>query len=47
MEVFDMTRQFTKEFKEDAVRYYEDHKDLGITACEKTLEQAKLHYMIG
>lgn len=32
-----MSRQFTKEFKEDAVRYYEEHKDLGITVCAKNL----------
>lgn len=28
MEDFNMSRQFTKEFKEDAVRYYNEHKDL-------------------
>ena len=32
-----MSRQFTKEFKEDAVRYYLEHKDLGLTVCEKNL----------
>ena len=32
-----MSRQFTKEFKEDAVRYYNEHKDLGITVCAKNL----------
>jgi transposase len=32
-----MSRQFTKEFKEDAVRYYLEHKDLGITVCAKNL----------
>ena len=35
MEGFNMSRQFTKEFKEDAVRYYLEHKDLGITVCAK------------
>ncbi|MDT8719763.1 transposase [Clostridium sp. 19966] len=30
-------QQFTKEFKEDAVRYYLEHKDLGITQCAKNL----------
>lgn len=30
-------QQFTKEFKEDAVRYYLEHKDLGITTCAKNL----------
>lgn len=37
MEGFNMSRQFTKEFKEDAVRYYLEHKDLGITLCAKNL----------
>jgi transposase len=37
MEDFIMSRQFTKEFKEDAVRYYEDHNDLGLTVCAKNL----------
>jgi transposase len=32
-----MSRQFTKEFKEDAVRYYNEHKELGITVCGKNL----------
>lgn len=36
-----MSRQFTKEFKDDAVRYYLDHKDLGLTACEKNLGTSK------
>ncbi|WP_443659021.1 hypothetical protein [Clostridium algidicarnis] len=36
-----MSRQFTKEFKEDAVRYYLDHKDLGLTACAKNLGTSK------
>lgn len=30
-------QQFAKEFKEDAVRYYLEHKDLGITLCAKNL----------
>ena len=37
MEDFIMSRQFTKEFKEDAVRYYEEHNDLGLTVCAKNL----------
>ena len=41
MEGFNMSRQFTKEFKEDAVRYYLDHKDLGLTACAKNLGTSK------
>lgn len=30
-------QQFTKEFKEDAVRYYLEHKDLGLGICAKNL----------
>ena len=37
MEGLYMSRQFTKQFKEDAVRYYLEHKDLGITECAKNL----------
>ncbi|MBU3207728.1 transposase [Clostridium algidicarnis] len=36
-----MSRQFTKEFKEDAVRCYLDHKDLALTACTKNLGTSK------
>lgn len=32
-----MSRQFTKEFKEDAARYYIEHKDLGLMVCAKNL----------
>lgn len=32
-----MSRQYTKEFKEDATRYYIDHKDLGLAVCAKNL----------
>ena len=31
-----MSKQFTKEFKEDAVRYYIDHKDLGLAECSRS-----------
>jgi transposase len=37
MEGLIMSRQLTKEFKEDAVRYYLEHKDLGLTVCAKNL----------
>jgi len=32
-----MARQYTKEFKEGAVRYYFAHKELGISLCAKNL----------
>jgi transposase len=32
-----MSKQFDKEFKEQAVRYYLDHKDLGLGVCAKNL----------
>jgi transposase len=37
MEEFEMSRQFSKEFKEEAARYYLDHKDLGLNVCAKNL----------
>jgi transposase len=37
MEEFEMSRQFSKEFKEEAVRYYLDHKDLGLEDCANNL----------
>ena len=38
MEGLNMSKQqFTKEFKEDAVRYYIEHKDLGLAVCAKNL----------
>lgn len=30
-------QQYTKEFKEDAVRYLKEHKELGIQGCAKNL----------
>lgn len=41
MEELDMSKQYTKEFKEDAVRYYSDHKDLGISDCANNLGISK------
>jgi len=32
-----MNKQYTKEFKENAVRYYFEHKDLGLAVCAKNL----------
>ncbi len=32
-----MSKQFTKEFKEDAVRYYQEHRDLGYETCANNL----------
>lgn len=36
-----MGRQFTKEFKENAARYYLEHKELGYVACAKNLGVSK------
>ncbi len=30
-------KQHPQQFKEDAVRYYHDHKDIGINGCAKNL----------
>lgn len=32
-----MNKQFDKKFNEDAVRYYFDHKDLGLKGCAEKL----------
>jgi len=36
-----MSKQYTKEFKEDSVRYYLDHKDLGLEVCSKNLGMSR------
>ena len=36
-----MATQYTEEFKKDAVRYWEEHKDLGISVCAKSLGVSK------
>ncbi len=36
-----MRKQYRKEFKEDAVRYYFSHKDIGMGACAKNLGISK------
>jgi transposase len=41
MEELNMSKQFTQEFKEEAVRYYLDHKELGQQACAKNLGISK------
>lgn len=32
-----MTKQHDKQFKLDAVQYYQDHKDLGVRGCAENL----------
>lgn len=32
-----MARQHDKQFKLDAIQYYEDHKDLGVRRCAENL----------
>lgn len=36
-----MATQYTEKFKKDAVRYWEEHKNLGISACSKNLGVSK------
>ena len=33
-----MARQHDKQFKLDAIQYYEDHKDLGVRGCAEISE---------
>ncbi|KAB1438035.1 transposase [Candidatus Galacturonibacter soehngenii] len=35
------TRQYTEEFKKDAVRYWKEHPELGIAKCAKNLGVGK------
>lgn len=32
-----MAKQYTEEFKKDAVRYWQEHMELGISKCAKNL----------
>ena len=36
-----MAKQYSKEFKEDAVKYYNDHPESGSVACAKNLGISK------
>ncbi|WP_373844521.1 transposase [Clostridium sp.] len=33
-----MMKQHDKQFKEDAVKYYKDHKELGVRGCAQNLD---------
>ncbi|WP_338632978.1 hypothetical protein SOV_35190 [Sporomusa ovata DSM 2662] len=37
-----MAIHYTQKFKEDAVVYYNDHKDLGVNGCAKNLGISKI-----
>lgn len=41
MEEMDMATQYTEDFKNDAVRYWKDHPELGIAKCAKNLGISK------
>lgn len=36
-----MRNQYDKQFKEDAVKYYYEHKDLGLAKCAEKLDTSK------
>lgn len=36
-----MAKQYTKEFKEDAVKYYNEHPELGLVNCARNLGVSK------
>ena len=38
-----MAMQHDKQFKLDAIRYYQDHKDLGVRGCQKILASDTAH----
>ncbi|MBV4420482.1 helix-turn-helix domain-containing protein [Clostridium tyrobutyricum] len=33
-----MRKQHDKQFKEDAIKYYMDHKELGVRGCAQNLD---------
>ena len=37
-----MAKQHDKQFKLDAVQYYQDHKDLGVRGCAENLGTDRL-----
>jgi len=41
MEELTMGSPYTQQFKEDAVKYYNEHKDLGIIGCAANLGVSK------
>ena len=41
MEEWIMAKQYTEEFKKDAVKYWKEHPELGINKCAKNLEVSK------
>jgi transposase len=41
MEELDMSIRYSKQFKEDAVRYLQDHADAGLEGCSKNLGISK------
>lgn len=41
MEELIMATQYTEEFKKDAVRYWKDHRELGINKCANNLGISK------
>ena len=38
-----MAKQHDKQFKLDAIQYYEDHKDLGVRDVQRILASATAH----
>ena len=38
---FFMSKQYDKQFKEDAVKYYLEHKELGLLKCARNLGISK------
>lgn len=41
MEEWNMAKQYTQQFKEDAVKYWKEHPELGIGKCAKNLGISK------
>jgi len=39
-EYIDLAKRYDKQFKQDAIRYYEEHKELGLCKCAENLHIA-------
>jgi len=45
MKEFIMSKQFDKKFKEDAAKYYFEHRKFGLKGCAENLEIRRMHWL--
>ena len=41
-----MAKQHDKQFKLDAVQYYQDHKDIGVRGCAENLDIGPKYFIL-